>query len=135
MICLNCGQEFTAGRETAKFCSPKCRVQYSRATKGLPVRGPSSAPTVVRSSPEGTPPQKPGGPETKLDTLVETLELSKTDQLFENTKPGYYKYAGVLESRDCFNCNKRFSTRMTLLKCCSPSCQQSLLRALAGVKS
>lgn len=39
ITCSNCREEFTSTRKTAKFCSPKCRVEYSRKTtieKGLP---------------------------------------------------------------------------------------------------
>lgn len=30
MKCLQCGIEFESKRDTAKFCSPKCRVTYNR---------------------------------------------------------------------------------------------------------
>ena len=31
-ICQNCQVEFEASRETAKYCSDKCRVAYSRVS-------------------------------------------------------------------------------------------------------
>ncbi|NJK84783.1 MAG: DUF2116 family Zn-ribbon domain-containing protein [Bacteroidales bacterium] len=30
VTCLNCGEPFTPRRKTARFCSDKCRVKYSR---------------------------------------------------------------------------------------------------------
>ena len=31
-ICTNCGNEFEAKRETARYCSDKCRVAHSRVS-------------------------------------------------------------------------------------------------------
>ena len=31
-ICTNCGNEFEAKRETARYCSDKCRIAHSRVS-------------------------------------------------------------------------------------------------------
>jgi len=45
--CLNCGKNFEAKRETAKFCSPKCRKQSQRLAGQVSVTKPEVSGTKV----------------------------------------------------------------------------------------
>ena len=36
-ICTNCGNEFEAKRESARYCSDKCRTAHSRSVTDKPV--------------------------------------------------------------------------------------------------
>lgn len=106
MRCLNCDTEFT-GTKRAKFCSDKCRVQYARNNSSV------TKPSDTESS-------------------VTQNRVTETDQLFENKNPGYYKFEDEVFSRTCLICDKKFKTRLKLLKTCSPAHMTEMLDRLSG---
>lgn len=50
------------------------------------------------------------------------FELTKVDQMFEDSKPNYYNFSDEVFEVGCFlpECNEKFKTRLKLLKYCSP---------------
>jgi len=52
MKCFNCNKAFEAKRKTARFCSPKCRVYFSRS-------GGITAPTITVALPKDKRPDTP----------------------------------------------------------------------------
>lgn len=103
MICQYCGKEFTTKSHRAKFCSDKCKVASSRQQK-------DATPKKEEAQ------KKPG--------------LTKTDQLFEDHYPNYYRFDDKLYTRRCYVCDKQFTCHLELLKTCSPTCKDSLLKSL-----
>lgn len=63
-----------------------------------------------------------------------THEL-KTDQLFEEYRPGYYEFDDKTYNRTCVLCGEKFQTTLGLLRFCSPDCQKDVMIAVAkGLK-
>ncbi len=114
--CENCDKEFEAKRADAKTCSPKCRNELSRKQKK------GEAVDTSHIEPEPGEEQEP------------EVKLSKTDPDFEDSDPGYYKFADLEWRRTCIlpDCTKELRTRLKLLKVCSVEHQQYLLRRLTG---
>lgn len=99
MRCLNCDTEFVPKTSRAKFDTDKCRVEYFRNNKVSTVTNDSVTQRDVTESP-----------------------VTVTDALFESEYPGYYKFSDKVFSRGCIlsNCGNKFTTRLQLLKFCSP---------------
>lgn len=113
--CEQCGEEFEAKSAKAKFCSDACKMAYSRRKK---------AGNVIEE-PIATTKQEPD------------IKLSKTDQDFENSDPGYYMFSELEWKRTCIlpECKKEFRTRLKLLKCCSTQHSNDLTTRLTGRKT
>ena len=105
MKCLNCAEPISG---KATFCSDKCRMAYRRRTK------------------QGEQPEQ-NDPEHTTRTL--DFSPTRTDRLFEDSKPGYYKFTD-LRSDKCLQCGKEFKTHLKLLRQCSPACMQKMLDSL-----
>ena len=60
--------------------------------------------------------------EPEHTTRTFDFSLTRTDQLFEDKKPGYYNFGVKVFERGCFlpGCDKKFKTHLKLLKYCSP---------------
>lgn len=110
--CLYCGKEFEPKRKTAKFCSDNCRKYYN------------SKPTVTQEVVINI-------PKEDLEEPVKEFKHTKTDQLFDDYRPGFYKFEGEPRNRECFSCDKKYTTRLDRLRFCSPTCQQKFLNKFA----
>lgn len=106
MKCLNCETEFEPKTKRAKFDSDKCRLEYFRNN--------NETQRLETESPE-----------------TETNH-TPTDQRFEDSQPGYYKFDDRVYSRTCLICQKKFKTRLQLLKTCSPEHYLEVLKRLSG---
>lgn len=106
MICQYCGKDFITKSHRAKFCSDKCKVASSRQKE--------SPKKIV---------------EPKINPKINS-KLTKTDQLFEDHYPNYYKFDDELYTRKCYVCDKQFTCHLELLKTCLPTCKDSLLKSL-----
>lgn len=102
--CLNCTNEVS---DKAEFCSDRCRMAYRRRTK------------------KGAQPEQ-NDPEHTTRTLDFTP--TRTDRLFEDSKPNYYRFSDEVKNETCVACDKNFRTRLSLLRYCSPACQKASLR-------
>lgn len=122
--CTFCGKPFVAKRSTAKFCSGACKLKANR----MVVNG------GILVTPK--PNQTPG--EVAADILNsptgEDIEYTPTDLLFEEYRPGYYKFGDEVYARSCLSCDKDFTTRLELTKFCSPDCKKLLLSRFSGKK-
>lgn len=108
--CLNCNDEVT---DKQKYCSDRCRKAYTRRTKAGQLPG--------QTDPVFNPDK----------AKVSDLRLTRTDRLFEDSKPNYYQYPLEDARNDvCLECGKRFTTRMKLLRNCSPLCIRTMLDSL-----
>lgn len=56
--------------------------------------------------------------------------LTRTDALFENYKPGYYKFGDNTHKEKCLQCGKEFKTSLNMLRQCSPECMRGMLDSL-----
>ena len=110
--CEYCGEEFEAKRKTAKYCSDACKLKANRNPANTPAK------------PTDTPQAEPQEPTT-------VLRHTQTDQLFDDYRPGFYKFEGEPRSRECFSCDKKYTTRLDRLRFCSPTCQQKFLNKFA----
>lgn len=105
MKCLYCNKEVS---DKAKYCSDAHRKAYTRRTK------------AGQNPDKRDPDIQPGHIEG----------LTRTDALFETSKPGYYTFTANRWERECFMCDKKFKTSLQLLKVCSPTCQMNMLNKL-----
>ena len=56
-------------------------------------------------------------------------EKTKTDRLFEESKPGYWIFEdGEPWERECWRCGDGFETRLELNRFCGPECKEKWLR-------
>lgn len=104
--CLNCSNKVS---EKAKYCSDKCRMAYKRRTK-------------QGDLPEQIEPEQP--------TRTFNFKLSRTDRSFEDHKPGYYDFKNEEREEVCIVCDRRFKTRLKLLKYCSRKHMEQALNAM-----
>jgi len=77
--CINCGEEFTAERTTAKFCSDKCRKYYGRrklSGTNDPLKSLSGTDSGTKDSLSGTKDSLSGTNDT-----LKSLSGSKPDPL------------------------------------------------------
>lgn len=113
--CLYCGEEFTAKRDSARFCKPAHKVAYNREIK------------------QGEQPEQ-----IQPEQLPRTESwMTSTDKLFEAQKPSYYTFSERKFSKVCslskWNlCKKSFDTHLELLRFCCPEHQQAALYILSG---
>ncbi len=63
--------------------------------------------------------------------VVQDIPLTSTDRKFEALYPGYYIYVKDVKKRECFECGRKFETRLELLKFCSPQHQAEYVKKLA----
>ncbi len=54
-------------------------------------------------------------------------EMTATDKLFEEKKPGYWIWDSVVRGKECWMCGLKFETRLELNKFCSPKCKEEWL--------
>lgn len=75
-----------------------------------------------RRTKQGEQPEQ-NDPEHATRTL---FEPTRTDSLFEASKPNYYKFSDTINERECpiQGCGKKFKTRLQLLRYCSPAHQR-----------
>lgn len=106
--CLNCKKEISG---KAKYCSDKCRMAYQRRTK--------QGEQPEQKDPDFQPEQTRTG-------------LTRTDSLFERSKPGYYKFNETAHEEKCLQCGKNFKTSLDLLRHCSPQHMLDTLNDLVG---
>lgn len=102
--CVMCFQDISDKSDKAKYCSDKCRKSYIRGRK--------------KGEPDIYPDNNPDKPRTGL---------TRTDSVFEKENPNYYNYGEEIKERNCFTCGKDFTTRLALLKFCSPKCETKAL--------
>jgi hypothetical protein len=94
--CANCNKEFEAKRLTKLFCSNKCKIAYARRADKDKHQGSDVAPEPLVS------------------------DLTEVDQLFDESKPGYYNFGPMVREAECLVCEQKFQTRLGLLRVCSP---------------
>lgn len=58
------------------------------------------------------------------------FELTRTDRLFEDSKPNYYNFSDSIKNEKCLQCGKEFKTRLKMLRQCTPKCMRDLLNSL-----
>lgn len=114
--CEYCGDEFEAKRKTAKYCSDACKLKANRAPQKTTTYEESATDQITE--PIDKPIDKP-------------FKHTQTDQLFDDYRPGFYKFEGEPRNRECFSCDKKYSTRLDRLRFCSPTCQQKFLNKFA----
>lgn len=114
MTYLNCHKPISP---KAKYCSDACRMAYTKRTK------------------DGEQPEQNDPvllPEQSTRTFE--VELTVTDKLFEIKRPNYYTFGKEVHKRECLkpDCKKKFTTRLKLLKFCSPEHQLYVLDMFTG---
>ncbi len=118
MKCLNCDTEFEPKTKRAKYCSDRCKLQWNRNNVDTEPK------SIVSNDTEST------ISDTQRDTEI-TKELTKADKLFEEHQPGYYRFGKEVFERRCLICDKKFKTKLQLLKTCSPEHMVELLDKLS----
>lgn len=80
MKCINCQKEFVSQRLSAKFCSPKCRVAFSRKSSvtELSVTGEE---ITIKTPPTVTPPQEEKVSVTKFTNMTDEQLLVEADKM------------------------------------------------------
>lgn len=53
--------------------------------------------------------------------------LSKSDQLKDQDRPGWYIFGDVEREKNCWKCGKKFTTRLEMGRFCSPKCRNEFL--------
>lgn len=106
MRCLQCKQEFQEQRSDAKYCSNSCKQKAKRGAQ------------------EG-------------DTKVEHRDTARSrllpvDQLFNEYRPGYYKFSKEFYNRFCLICGSNFTTSLSLLNACNPDHYEALVSRLSN---
>ncbi len=61
-----------------------------------------------------------------------TMRLTKTDEKFEDQRPGYWIYGIEVIKRECWKCGDKFETRLEMNKFCSPQCKEKWLSDAFG---
>ena len=100
--CLFCGKEVLS---KSRYCSEAHSKAYRRRTK-------------AGHSPDKNDPQVGQKATRTLD-----FKPTRTDSLFEKSKPDYYKFDKDTFNRSCLVCGKAFRTHLKLLRFCSPTHQ------------
>lgn len=130
MKCIICNKDFESVRSDAKYCSTKCRVAAGRvksvSNTNIP---PDTFKDVIDSK----------IPPVVLEDIVEITNsytvpnnMTKTDRLFWDSKPGYFKFSDEIHNRVCIMCGAKFKTKLQLLNFCSPEDQTMFLDHLTG---
>lgn len=105
MKCLYCDKKIS---DKAKYCSEAHRKAYQRRTQ--------AGQTPDKNDPDTQPGQVKG--------------LTRTDAMFETSKPSYYKFTDEVHSEKCLQCGKEFKTSLNLLRHCSPQHMLDTLNSL-----
>lgn len=106
--CLNCNEVDVSLKAT--YCSDKCRIALDRRKKKGDL--PEQHPEHLGEQPE---------------QLAPRTGLTRTDQMFEDLKPGYYVFGNDVLEKECSNCGKSFETKLRFLRFDSPECQDKAL--------
>lgn len=59
-------------------------------------------------------------------------ELTDSDKLFNDRYPGFYSFDKDSYERGCALCGEEFTTRLSLLRFCSPECQSQSMVVVAN---
>lgn len=66
--------------------------------------------------------------------MQDDVTLNEVDELFETSKPGYYKFTPEPYHQTCIICDKKFTSHLSLLRFCSPEHQEMVMVQIAKVK-
>lgn len=105
MNCLFCNKDLATDNPKARYCSEAHSKAYRRKTQSGQEPGQNDPDIVTRTIPG----------------------LTRTDQLFENLKPGYYRFSDDTRTIACLQCGKQFKTHLKLLRQCSPKCMREMI--------
>lgn len=109
--CLYCDKEIS---DKSKYCSDAHRKAYTRRTQAGHEPGQND---------------KEFNPDTRD---LSDLDLTRTDSLFEASKPNYYKFSEQVFKSKCLECRVEFKTHLKLLRFCSPKHMFNALDGLSG---
>lgn len=111
IVCPVDNREFTPVSKKQIYCSVACKLKANR----IKHRGGSVSHTSVNDTIEID------------DTITKTDQLFVDDVVERNGYKNWYKFDKEPHKEDCWQCKKRFETRLKLNRYCSPACRDKAL--------